>query len=123
MPTDPFTYSALPMRVAFGQGLDPLGDQVRQLGINRAVVICTPDRAPLAHKVAQTVSSAVVEVMAEAVMHVPTAVVDRCEQHSRKLGCDGYLAVGGGSAIGLAKALALRTGAPIIAVPTTYAGS
>ncbi|PBC51455.1 maleylacetate reductase [Rhodococcus sp. ACPA1] len=123
MSTDPFTYAALPMRVAFGQGLHPLRDQVRQLGIGRVVVICTPDRAPLAHRVAQTVGTAVVDVMAEAVMHVPAGVVDTCEQHSRNLGCDGYLAVGGGSAIGLAKALALRTGAPIIAVPTTYAGS
>jgi alcohol dehydrogenase class IV len=33
------------------------------------------------------------------------------------------VSIGGGSAIGLAKAVALRTGLPLLAVPTTYAGS
>ena len=33
------------------------------------------------------------------------------------------IAVGGGSAIGLAKAIALETGLPILALPTTYSGS
>ena len=123
MSTDPFTYTALPMRVAFGQGVKPLREEVRQLGIRRVVVICTPDRVSLAHEVALSVSTEVVGVLAEAVMHVPVGVVDDCEVRSRAVGCDGYLAVGGGSAIGLAKALALRTGAPIIAVPTNYAVS
>ena len=36
---------------------------------------------------------------------------------------DGLVAVGGGSTIGLAKAIALRTGLPQVAIPTTYAGS
>jgi alcohol dehydrogenase class IV len=34
-----------------------------------------------------------------------------------------YVAIGGGSAIGLAKGLAIEDGRPIIAVPTTFAGS
>ena len=33
------------------------------------------------------------------------------------------MAIGGGSATGLAKAVALETGLPVLAVPTTYAGS
>ena len=33
------------------------------------------------------------------------------------------MALGGGSAIGLGKAIALRTDLPQIAIPTTYAGS
>ncbi|WP_009478345.1 maleylacetate reductase [Rhodococcus sp. JVH1] len=121
--TDRFSYTGQPMRVVFGHGLTPLGEEVRALGISRAVVICTPDRRPLAQMVTDTVGAAAVGILAEAVMHVPAEVVDRCERQSRNLGCDGYIPVGGGSAIGLAKALALRTGAPIIAVPTTYAGS
>jgi maleylacetate reductase len=36
---------------------------------------------------------------------------------------DGLIAVGGGSAIGLAKAIAHETALPILAVPTTYSGS
>ena len=36
---------------------------------------------------------------------------------------DGLVAVGGGSSIGLAKAMAVRLGLPIVAVPVTYSGS
>ena len=121
--TDSFSYTARPMRVVFGQGLQPLREQMWELGISRAVVISTPGRTALARKVAGTIGSAVIDVLADAVMHVPAAVVDQSERRCRNLGCNGYIAVGGGSAIGLAKALALRTRAPVIAIPTTYAGS
>ena len=36
---------------------------------------------------------------------------------------DSLIAVGGGSAIGLAKAIALNKNLPILAIRTTYAGS
>ena len=36
---------------------------------------------------------------------------------------DGLLAVGGGSAIDLAKAISVETGLPIVSVPTTYSGA
>ncbi|MDF3307541.1 maleylacetate reductase [Rhodococcus sp. T2V] len=121
--SDCFSYTGQPMRVIFGQGLAPLAEEVRALGISRALVICSPDRRQLAQTVADTIGTAAAGVLAEAVMHGPADLVDRCEQQCRNLTCDGYIAVGGGSAIGLAKALALRSGAPIIAVPTTYAGS
>ena len=42
---------------------------------------------------------------------------------ARRLGADGAVAIGGGSTTGLGKAIALETGLPLIAVPTTYAGS
>ena len=38
-------------------------------------------------------------------------------------GNDGCVCMGGGSTIGLGKAVALETGLPSIVVPTTYAGS
>jgi maleylacetate reductase len=120
---DSFSYTAQPMRVIFGQGLMPLADELRSLGIRRAVVVCTPDRAELGHRVADIVGDLVGGVLADAVMHIPKDVVDRCESICGELGCDGYIAVGGGSAVGLAKALALRSGLPLVAVPTTYAGS
>jgi maleylacetate reductase len=56
-------------------------------------------------------------------MHVPVEVADEAVDVARKLDADGCVAVGGGSAIGLGKALALRAGLPLIAVPSTYAGS
>lgn len=56
-------------------------------------------------------------------MHVPVEVAERNTQRARDCGADVLIAVGGGSAVGLAKAIALETSLPIIAVPTTYAGS
>src|SRR5690606_25066270 len=40
-----------------------------------------------------------------------------------ELKADGLVSFGGGSTIGLAKALARETDLPILAIPTTYAGS
>jgi maleylacetate reductase len=62
-------------------------------------------------------------VLAEARMHVPIEVADRARDRARELDADGCVAVGGGSAIGLGKAIALEHGLPVVAVPTTYAGS
>jgi maleylacetate reductase len=59
----------------------------------------------------------------EAVMHVPASAAGRARDVARDLRADACVAVGGGSAIGLAKAVALTSGLPVIAVPTTYSGS
>ncbi len=42
---------------------------------------------------------------------------------ARRLGADCAVAIGGGSTTGLGKAIALDSGLPIVAIPTTYAGS
>jgi alcohol dehydrogenase class IV len=56
-------------------------------------------------------------------MHTPLDVTEAALSQLRAAECDGLVAIGGGSTIGLGKALALRTDLPQIAVPTTYAGS
>ena len=56
-------------------------------------------------------------------MHVPIETARDARARARAVDADGCVAVGGGSSIGLAKAIALETGLPIVAVPTTYAGS
>ena len=38
-------------------------------------------------------------------------------------GTDGIVALGGGSAIDLAKAISVETGLPLVSVPTTYSGA
>ena len=62
-------------------------------------------------------------VFGEATMHTPVAVTQAALSELQAAECDCLVAVGGGSTIGLGKALALRTDLPQIAVPTTYAGS
>jgi hypothetical protein len=58
-----------------------------------------------------------------AVMHTPVDVTDNAVAAATGAGADCLVAIGGGSTIGLAKAIALRTDLPQVAIPTTYAGS
>jgi maleylacetate reductase len=57
------------------------------------------------------------------VMHVPLEVAERARAVARDHDVDVVVCVGGGSTTGLAKAVALTSGLPVVAVPTTYAGS
>jgi maleylacetate reductase len=59
----------------------------------------------------------------DVVEHVPAAAAEAARMAAASHNADLLVAVGGGSAIGLAKAVALTTGLPIVAVPTGYAGS
>lgn len=59
----------------------------------------------------------------EVIQHVPTELAERARKAASEAGADCVVSVGGGSATGLAKAIALTSGVPIVAVPTTYAGS
>ena len=86
-------------------------------------MVCGPERAATGRRVAEALGDRAAGVLAEARMHVPIEVADRARDRARELGADSCVAVGGGSAIGLGKAIALAHGLPVIAVPTTYAGS
>ncbi len=62
-------------------------------------------------------------IFARAVMHVPIETAREAREEARRLGADCAVAIGGGSTTGLSKAVALECALPIIAIPTTYAGS
>ena len=120
----PFTYQALPMRVVFGAGsLAGLPDEVDALGLSRVLVLCSPEQEDTGRSVADALGERAAGVLAEARMHVPIEVARRARELAAELGADGCVAVGGGSAIGLGKAIALEHDLPVVAVPTTYAGS
>jgi maleylacetate reductase len=122
----PFVHTALSSRVIFGEGtLASLGAEIERLGCRRALVLTTPGRraAAEAQAVAESLGSLAAGVFAGAVMHTPVDVTERALGVLRECVADCIVALGGGSTIGLGKALALRTGVPQIAVPTTYAGS
>lgn len=121
---EPFTYQALPMRVVFGPGsVAALPDEVAALGLGRVLVLCSPEQAGTGGQVSAALGDRSAGVLAEARMHVPIEVARRARDLAVSLGADGCVAVGGGSAIGLGKAIALEHGLPVVAVPTTYAGS
>lgn len=120
----PFVYDALPGRVVFGAGtLARLPDELERLGVRRALLLSTPGRADSARRLAASLGARAAGVYDKAVMHVPLAVAEDARRVARELGADCCVAVGGGSTTGLAKAIALTSGLPVVAVPTTYSGS
>lgn len=119
-----FTYQAHPSRVVFGAGtLQQLPAEVDRLGAKRALVLCTPEQAASGERVAALLGERAAGVFARAVMHVPLETARAARDAARRLGADCAVAIGGGSTTGLGKAIALDSGLPIVAVPTTYAGS
>ncbi|MEU7815317.1 maleylacetate reductase [Pseudonocardia sp. NPDC049154] len=112
------------MRVLFGSGrLAHLPDEVDRLGLRRVLVLCTPGRRELGQRAAELLGDAAIGVFDGARMHVPVDVAEAGVAEARRLDADGCVAIGGGSTIGLAKAIARDTGLPSVCVPTTYSGS
>ena len=119
-----FTYQTLPQRVLFGPGrIASLREEVERLGARRALVLSTPGKRALAEDAARRLGPLAAGILARAVMHVPIEIAREGREEARRLEADCYVAIGGGTTIGLAKAIALETGMPIVAIPTTYSGS
>jgi alcohol dehydrogenase class IV len=125
----PFVHQAAAQRVVFGPGsLARLPEELERLGARRALVLCTPGQRAGAERVAALLGERAAGVFDRAAMHVPVESVQAAREMARALGADCAVAIGGGSTVGLAKALALVVegsgpGLPVVAVPTTYAGS
>lgn len=119
-----FVYNGQPSRVVFGPGsLAHLEREIDLLGAQRALVLSTPDQAAQAQSVADRLGSRAAGIFPRAVMHVPMETVREAREAAQRLGADCAIAIGGGSTTGLGKAIALDSGLPILAIPTTYAGS
>ncbi|MEQ6474633.1 maleylacetate reductase [Comamonas sp. wu1-DMT] len=119
-----FVYQALPSRVVFGVGaLQQLEAELHALGAQRALVLSTPEQRQGAEAIAQGLGARSAGVFDRAVMHVPMETAREAREVARERNADCAIAFGGGSTIGLGKAIALDSGLPILAVPTTYAGS
>lgn len=113
-----------PARVRIGAGArHDLAPDLDALGIARALVLTTPQQARQGEALAAALGPRAAGVFAGAVMHTPVEVTGTAMAALAASGADGLIALGGGSTIGLGKALALRTGLPQLALPTTYAGS
>lgn len=118
-----FAHETLPQRVVFAAGgaSAAVAAEVARLGAQRVMVIAAPAEAELAAPVVDSLP--VVLRHDEVVMHVPVAVAERARAAAAAASVDVIVSVGGGSTTGLAKAVALELAVPIVAVPTTYAGS
>lgn len=119
-----FIYTAQPVRVVFGaDAWSTLQAEVGLLGVRKALVLCTPRQRALAEQATAVLAERGAGIYDQAVMHVPVDTVADARDAARRAGADGIVAIGGGSTIGLAKALAMESAWPIVVVPTTYSGS
>lgn len=119
-----FTARSAAVRVRFGAGVRrSIAEELDTIGIERALILTTPHQAAMAGEFADYCGSRIVGRFTDAAMHTPVAISQQATALARDLKADGVIAVGGGSTIGLGKAIALRTDLPQVVVPTTYAGS
>src|SRR5438445_1899914 len=119
-----FSYNQLPGRVVFGVGaLVHLQREIELLGATRALVLSTPEQTAQAEDIAARLGPRCAGIFPRALMHVPIETAREARMEAQRLGADCAVAIGGGSTTGLGKAIALDSGLPILAIPTTYAGS
>ena len=118
-----FEHVTLGQRVLFGYGkaAENLAAEVSRLGSKRVMVIASEFEAQIAADV--TTGIDVASYYDDVAPHVPIEKAERARSAAGELGIDLLVCVGGGSTTGLAKAIAMTSRLPVIAIPTTYAGS
>lgn len=124
---DMFSFSAATPRVVFGPGaMDSLPDELGRLGVKLPIIVCSPTRVSLAgtvNGILRTASISTAGVVDRAVVHVPVDITESSVAQVEANAADCVISVGGGSAVGLGKAISFRTGLPHVCIPTTYSGS
>ena len=122
---EPFARDVLPGRVVFGAGAarTALAGEVARLGVSRLLLIPSGSEQSTARELVAPLADRIAGTFTGVRPHVPVEVADAARKQAAAVGADAVLSLGGGSATGTAKAVALTTGLPVIAVPTTYAGS
>jgi maleylacetate reductase len=119
-----FVFDSTMPRVVFGaRSLRHLEREIDLLGAKRALVLCTPEQRASAEAVQAIIGARCAGIFDRAVMHVPIETAREARELARELQADCAIAIGGGSTTGLGKAIALESALPILAIPTTYAGS
>lgn len=121
---DEFEYNANPGRVIFGSGtIQKLPAELERQKLAKPLLLSTPEQAGQADDLHRLLGGKVAGVFSEATMHTPTHVTDKALAYAQAQGADCVVSIGGGSTVGLGKALSIRTGLPHVCIPTTYAGS
>jgi maleylacetate reductase len=121
---DRFVYQTAKTRVVFGNGtLRELPAEARRANMSRILILCSKGRKELATSIAADLGEASAGICDEAVPNMPRDAFDRVKEQLINRKADGFVAVGGGSPIGLAKSVAVSSQLPFIAVVTTLSGS
>jgi maleylacetate reductase len=121
---EPFVYTSDRLRVLFGCGTAArIAAEAEHHKMQRVMLLCSRGRAELAQRIAAPLGARVVGTCDAARGGMPAAAFDEIVGELKRHAADGFICVGGGSPIGLAKAAGAATEVPFIAVVTTYSGS
>lgn len=118
-----FDHETLGQRIVFksGSAADNVAAEVGRLRASRVMVIAAEFESETAKKVSTGFDVAL--HYSDVSPHVPIAKAKAARAIASEYDIDLLVCIGGGSTTGLAKAIAMTTGLPIVAVPTTYSGS
>jgi maleylacetate reductase len=128
----PFVHEALPGRVVFGVGsVGQVADEVAALGLARILLVVDEASKAVGDRIADDLRERYSGRLDEVRQHVPEELATVARRTAVEARADGVVTVGGGSATGLGKAIAVDPAAQaaagglvtLVAVPTTYAGS
>ena len=120
-----FTYDQSPARIVFGPGRarTELADEIARLGVERVLVIASTRDADRVAALTRPLGGRVAGTFTAVREHVPLPTAEAARAAAADVRADAVLAIGGGSTVGAAKAVALSARIPVVAVPTTYSGS
>jgi maleylacetate reductase len=119
-----FVHEATPVRIVFGpEGVARVPEETAALGLRRVLIIAGGSAAGAGARVTRALSAQAAGHLTRVAPHVPEHLVAEAVTEARTAAADGLCSIGGGSATGLAKAVAAALDLPVLAVPTTYAGS
>ena len=123
MTVQPFIYEGMPTRVVFGLGArHGLAEELDRLGLSQVVLIASTSSRAEADALVGVLQHRITWRVDGVRRHVPSELAEEVAADAATVDADGVVTLGGGSATGLGKTLA-RSGLPLVAVPTTYAGS
>lgn len=121
---DNFIYTSTPSRVIFGQGkVSTLPQEAEALGVSKCLILCTKFQTKEAEMLTKLLGDKAVGIFDNATMHTPISITNEALNLAKSLNADSVVSIGGGSTIGLGKAISFKTKLPHICIPTTYAGS
>jgi alcohol dehydrogenase class IV len=114
----------LPGRVLFGPGRRvEVPRECQALGLRRLLVVGDPWLGEAVEELTAGLGERCVATVTDVAQHVPAERAEACVATAKEVSADGVVVMGGGSSTGLAKIVGLELGLPVVAIPTTLAGS
>ncbi|OTA54197.1 maleylacetate reductase [Hypoxylon sp. EC38] len=121
---DSFEYNSNPARVVFGSGtVKKVPEELTRAKVSKPFLLSTPQQVSHINLLRGVLGDLVSGVFSEATMHTPVEITEKALEQLKSSGADSIVSIGGGSTVGLGKALSIRTGLFHLTIPTTYAGS